>query len=90
VQTARTEELKMAHQSAPLSVLPDWETLYMAAILETDNTLLGERIVQVEKELNSRLAVLTIGPAHAAERKAVQGALRSLAVLKAERLGYAA
>ena len=80
----------MAHQSEPLPLLHDWEPLYIAAVLETDNTLLGERIVQVEKALNSRLSVLTTGPAHAAERKAVQGALRSLAVLNAERLGYAA
>ena len=80
----------MAHQSVPSSVLHDWETLYVAAVLETDNTRLGDRIRQVEKELKLRQSVLTIGPAHAAERKAVQGALRALAVLKAERLGYAA
>jgi len=47
---------------------------------------LGTAFRQVEKELKSRLSVLTIGPAHA-ERKTVQGALRALAVLKAERLG---
>ena len=76
----------MADQPAPTFVLRDWEPLYVAAVLESDNTLLGDRIRQVEKELKSRLSVLTIGPAHA-ERKTVQGALRALAVLKAERLG---
>ena len=77
----------MAVQSIPTSVFRDWETLYVAAVLETDNTRLGDRIRKVEKELKSRLSVLTIGPAHAAERKAVQDTLRALAVLKAERLG---
>jgi len=76
----------MADQRAPTFGLHDWEPLYVAAVLESDNTLLGDRIRQVEKELKSRLSVLTIGPAHA-ERKTVQGALRALAVLKAERLG---
>ena len=76
----------MADQRAPTFGLHDWEPLYVAAVLESDNTLLGDRIRQGEKELKSRLSVLTIGPAHA-ERKTVQGALRALAVLKAERLG---
>ena len=77
----------MAHQSEPLPLLHDWEPLYIAAVLETDNTRLGDRIREVEKELKLRLSVLTIGPAHAAEGKAVQDTLRALAVLKAERLG---
>ena len=77
----------MAVQSIPTSVFHDWETIYVAAVLETDNTRLGDRIRKVEKELKSRLSVLTIGPAHAAEGKAVQDTLRALAVLKAERLG---
>ena len=77
----------MADQPAPTFVLRDWEPLYVAAVLESDNTLLGDRIRKVEKELKSRLSVLTIGPAHAAEGKAVQDTLRALAVLKAERLG---
>ena len=80
----------MAHQSEPLPPLHDWEPLCIAAVLETDNTRLGDRIREVEKELKLRLSVLTIGSAHEAERKAVQDALRSLAVLKAERLGHAA
>ena len=70
----------MAVQSIPTSVFHDWETIYVAAVLETDNTRLGDRIRKVEKELKSRLSVLTIGPAHAAERKAVQDTLRALAV----------
>ena len=77
----------MADQRAPTFGLHDWEPLYVAAVLESDNTLLGDRFRKVEKELKSRLSVLTIGPAHAAERKAVQDTLRALAVLKAERLG---
>jgi hypothetical protein len=52
----------MADQPAPTFVLRDWEPLYVAAVLESDNTLLGDRIRQVEKELRSRLSVLTIGP----------------------------
>ena len=49
----------MADQPAPTFVLRDWEPLYVAAVLESDNTLLGDRIRKVEKELKSRLSVLT-------------------------------
>lgn len=63
-----------------------WEQPYMAAVLETDNNRLRERIRVAEETLSFRLIGLTDHAEHEAEVHALENALEALTRLKRERL----
>jgi len=63
-----------------------WLPLYEAAVLETDNSVLGTRILALDKALAERLRELALERPPSNEWFAIQDALRALAVLKQERL----
>jgi hypothetical protein len=63
-----------------------WEELYRAAILETNDTLLGQRIDAAEAAIGARLNELALnGHASGEERCAIRDALNGLRVVRSER-----
>ena len=62
-----------------------WERQYLSTVLETDEVRLGVRVKTLEATLFMRLLGLTGAPQDQEESKAVEEALRNLAVLKQER-----
>jgi len=63
-----------------------WESSYLAAVLETDDSRLLERIKVAEAELMSRTSTITSDEKDQDERVAILDALHGLAALKRERL----
>lgn len=65
-----------------------WEEPYNAAILETDNAKLRERIVAATTAIGARLEELRMdGQGTPEEQKAISDALIGLKTLERERLG---
>jgi len=62
-----------------------WERQYTSTVLESDEVRLGVRVKTLEATLFMRLLDLTGAPQDQEESKAVEEALRNLAVLKQER-----
>ena len=62
-----------------------WERQYTSTVLESDEVRLGVRVKTLEATLFMRLLDLTGAPQDQEESKAVEEALRNLAVLKEER-----
>jgi len=62
-----------------------WERQNLSTVLETDEVRLGVRVKTLEAKLFMRLLDLTGAPQDQEESKAVEEALRNLAVLKQER-----
>ena len=63
-----------------------WEEVYKAAVLETDNALLEQRIRKAEELLVTRWLELTNRDEHGFEIEAIVSALRAIRTLKRERL----
>ena len=74
-----------AQPSLPPLKFP-WQTSYLAAVLETDNSRLTERIRLAEEQITSRMSTVTTDERDEDERVAINDALRGLTVLKRERL----
>lgn len=64
-----------------------WESSYLAAVLEADNSRLPERIRLAEEQITSRMSTVTTSEKDEDERVAISEALYGLAALKRERLG---
>lgn len=62
----------------------DWQNSYLAAVLETDDSLLPERIKTAEAVLQQRIAELEAG---GPKRVEAEYALVTLTILRRERLG---
>ncbi len=67
-----------------------WKTAYRAAALEPHNALLEERINAAQQVMMARLIELFSTQENRSEIRAIENALRTLAVIKWERLGRAA
>jgi hypothetical protein len=67
-----------------------WKIAYRAAALESDNALLENRIKAAQDLMMSRLLELFDTHADRSEIRAIEKALRTLSVIKWERLGRAA
>ena len=63
-----------------------WESSYLSAVLETDDSRLQERINVAEAQLLSRTSTITSDEKDQDERVAILDALHGLAMLKGERL----
>ena len=63
-----------------------WESSYLSAVLETDDSRLQERINVAEAQLLSRTSTITSDEKDQYERVAILDALHGLAMLKGERL----
>jgi hypothetical protein len=64
---------------------PEWQTAVQEALLEFDVDQLQERITAAEEVISNRLRALNGAPNDAAERQAIQDAIRLLAMLKERR-----
>ena len=62
----------------------DWHNAYVSAVLETDDSLLPERIEAAEAVIHQRIPELEDGER---ERVEAEYALVSLSILRRERLG---
>ena len=59
-----------------------WQAAYMAAVYETDDSLMDGRILEARAALEQRL----LSPIEAEECRAIQNAERALEALRAERV----
>jgi hypothetical protein len=66
-------------------VKPAWLELYEAAVLETDNGVLRERVDQAEQAMAARLNELSLDDA-STERAEIEKIAKALRVLREERL----
>jgi len=76
----------MTGQRSPIPARFPWEKLYIATVLEADNARLPERVKEAEETLSVRSLNLKDSAENEAELQAIEDALRTLAVLKRERL----
>jgi hypothetical protein len=65
-----------------------WEVAYQAAVLETDNSLLSQKVTYAEVVIRLDLQPLDGDPAQSEERQELEKALVALDVLRKERLGF--
>lgn len=77
------EERLMAHTPSP----SDWQTLYVAAMMEADKGMLPTRVNEAEAAIFSRLQELS-SVKTCEERTALDDAIRVLRVLKREQLNF--
>jgi len=68
----------------------DWQTLYLAAMMEADNTKLFPKLNEAEAAIFNRLQALSTAKNCQEERTALDDAIRSLRVLKRDQLGFPA
>jgi hypothetical protein len=66
----------------------DWQTLYLAAMMETDNTKLFPKLNEAEAAIFNRLQALSTAKNCQEERTALEDAIRGLRVLKRDQLGF--
>jgi hypothetical protein len=59
-----------------------WQAAYMAAVYETDDSLMDGRILEARAALDQRL----LSPVEGEEYRAIKNAERALKVLRAERV----
>jgi len=71
----------------PNSPIYPWEVPYMAAVLETDDAALPERLKEAERAVNQRLIAVPYLQEYEYERQALERALEGIARLQRERLG---
>jgi len=76
----------MAAQPSLPPLKSSWESSYLSAVLETDDSRLQERINVAEAQLLSRTSTITSDEKDQYERVAILDALHGLAMLKGERL----
>lgn len=70
---------------SPYDAKYSWQREYLAAILETGNETLQQRIQEAEKVIARRLDALTKDGHNPDEMQALQDALNALTILKSER-----
>jgi hypothetical protein len=67
---------------------PDWQNVYLAALLELEPGKLRARIVEAEGAISKRLHAIAGNVNHTGERQAMADALANLRVLKREKLNH--
>ena len=70
----------------PHALTYSWQKLYHQALVEPDVRKMREHVAAAELAITERLLALSNDPNHQVERQAIQDALASLRVLKAETL----
>jgi len=73
---------------APKILYPEWQHLYLAALVELDPKTLLERVTAAETAIFNRLQGISQNPDNHAERQAIDDALASLRILKRDNLGF--
>jgi len=80
----------MAVEDNPLSETqyPDWQSKYVAALLEFEPGKLRARIIEADGAISKRLHAIAGNVNHTGERQAMADALANLRVLKREKLNH--
>jgi hypothetical protein len=73
---------------SPKILYPEWQGEYLAALLEFDPKLLGERVQAAEGAIFKRLQAISQGTENRTERQAIEDAVAALRVLKQDRLKF--
>jgi hypothetical protein len=73
---------------SPKILYPEWQGEYLAALLEFDPKLLGERLQAAEGAIFKRLQAMSQSTENRTERHAIEDALAALRVLKRDRLNF--
>jgi hypothetical protein len=76
-----------SNSSFPQGV-PDWQSLYQAALVETDPEKLHQRILLVEEAIYMRSQAIHGSAKDSAERQAIEDAMQTLRVIQVEKLNY--
>ena len=63
---------------------PEWQRLYVEALVETNPQVLVERVAVAEKDILSRVAELCTSSDDPVEWKAIEDAITGIAVLRRE------
>jgi hypothetical protein len=77
--------MSAAHVLSPVNetaIVPEWRSLYLTALFETDKSRLPGRILRAERALMIREHQLFAAPANADERTVVINALNALHALR--------
>ena len=72
----------------PKILYPEWQSEYLAALLELDPKTLFERVMTAETAIFNRLQAMAHNLGDSAERQAIADALASLRVIKRDNLGF--
>jgi len=67
---------------------PEWQPVYLAALVELDRKALAERVAAAETAIFNRLQAISHNSDGHAERRAIEDALAALRVLKRDSLGF--
>jgi hypothetical protein len=67
---------------------PEWQTAYLAAISELDDTKLAARAMDAEEAIFRRFQALGTSSDHHEERLALEDAIRGLRVLRRDKLKF--
>jgi len=70
--------------SLPVVLYPEWQTDYLAAIVELDRKRLAKRVTEAEAVITKRLQTIPQGADYQRELQAIQDALAALRLLKRE------
>jgi hypothetical protein len=70
------------------TLCPEWQTEYIAALVELDPKTLFERVMAAEAAIFNRLQAISHHSGGHAERQAIEDALATLRVLKRDSLGF--
>jgi len=73
---------------SPKILYPEWQRVYLAALVELDTNTLLERVAAAETAIFNRLQAISQKPDRHAERQAIEDALASLRILKRDNLGF--
>jgi len=82
----RQEDEPVTAPLRPHAPIYPWEVSYLGAILETDDSVLQERIREAERVVTQRLVTLPDIQENEDERQALERALEGIAKLQRERL----
>ena len=66
----------------------DWQTLYLAAMMESEDTKLFAKMSEAEAAIFNRLQALSTADNCSEERAALDDAIRGLLILKREQLKF--
>jgi len=74
--------------SPSITLYPDWQNDYAAALVELDCKKLPERVGAAETAIFNRLQTISQSSDHRAEHQAIEDSLAALRVLKRDELGF--
>jgi hypothetical protein len=88
MSSTKPEAIHSSQQVSRNARLPDWKREYLATLREFDSAKLSTRVAAAEAAIFTRLQALSPSYDGDVERKAIQGALTVLRVIKRDHLDF--